>query len=127
MAIKLDMEKAYERVEWDFTLKGLQDLGFDMKWIEWVEQCIKTTSFSILMNENPVGMIKPSRDLRQGDPLSPYLFLIYMEILSRMLMSEAAKKKSGVGFKIDRNGPIIPCLLFADDSLIFYKADKSIA
>lgn len=124
MAIKLDMEKAYDRVEWNFILQSLKDLGFDEKWNKWVEQCIKTTFFSVIVNENSVRMIKPSRGLRQGDPLSPYLFLVCMEVLSRKLMAEAVRKKSGIGFKVGKRGPIIPCLLFADDSLIFCEVDR---
>lgn len=60
MAIKTDMEKAYDRVEWDFVLKILEMFGFSPVWIKWVQQCISTSSFSIFINGSPFGRIYPS-------------------------------------------------------------------
>lgn len=127
MAVKLDMKKAYDRVEWDFLFKVLENLGFCQKWVTWIKECVTTSSMSVLVNGSPAGMITPSRGLRQGDPLSPYLFLFCMEVLSRKLTNETLKKKSGIGFKTSRNGQIIPCLFFADDSLIFGQASRGTA
>jgi len=122
IALKLDMEKAYDRIEWDFLLACLQQLGFHEKWIQWIKECISTVSYSIIVNNEPTGFFRPTRGLRQGDPLSPYLFIICMNVLASRLHEQSLFPKSGIGAKIAPSAPRIPCLLFADDSLIFCKA-----
>ena len=84
MALKLDISKAYDQVEWPFLQKIMEKLGFPTRWIERVMCCV-TTSFSILVNGRPHGMIHPSRGIRQGDPLSPYLFLLCVEDFTALL------------------------------------------
>ena len=79
MAMKLDMSKAYDRVEWNFLIKIMEMMGFHSKWIRWIYECVSTVSFSIMVNGEPRGHIVPSRELRQKDPLSPYLFLLCSE------------------------------------------------
>jgi hypothetical protein len=88
MAVKLDMEKAFDSMEWDFLLKILSLLGFNYRWIQWISQCITTSSFSILLDGAPYGKFFPSRGLRQGDHLSPFLFILGSEILSRLILKE---------------------------------------
>ena len=121
-AVKIDMEKAYDRIEWDFLLKCLEQLGFHPIWINWIRECVTTVSYSVLVNNEPCGFFKPTRGLRQGDPLSPYLFLICMDVLAKRLAHQALNSKSGIGFKLAPRADRIPCLFFADDSLLFCKA-----
>ena len=85
MALKLDMNKAYDRVEWNFREKTMDRFGFDNKWISLICCCIQTVSFSIMVHGEPHRLIHPSRGLCQGDPLSPYLFLLYVEGLHALI------------------------------------------
>jgi hypothetical protein len=71
MALKLDMEKAFDSMEWNFLLKIFKLLGFNPIWINWISQCLSTSSFSILLDGAPYVKFVPMRGLRQGDPLSP--------------------------------------------------------
>uniref|UniRef100_A0A2N9FG38 Reverse transcriptase domain-containing protein n=1 Tax=Fagus sylvatica TaxID=28930 RepID=A0A2N9FG38_FAGSY len=81
---KLDIEKAYDQVNWDCLLYLMDRMGFGRKWISWIRTCISTVRFSIMVNGSPFGFFG-SRGICQGDPLSPLLFLLIMEVLSRML------------------------------------------
>uniref|UniRef100_A0A2N9G874 Reverse transcriptase domain-containing protein n=1 Tax=Fagus sylvatica TaxID=28930 RepID=A0A2N9G874_FAGSY len=96
---KLDVEKAYEHVNWDFLLYLLQRCGFLIRWRNWIRFCISTVHFSILINGCPSGFFVSSRGLRQGDPLSPLLFVVVMEALSR-LMDRAVAGGSFSGFLV---------------------------
>jgi hypothetical protein len=82
---KLDMEKAYDHVSWDFLLYMLRRCGFGQKWCSWIAYCISTVSFSVLINGSSAGFFNRSKGVRQGDPLSPFLFVIVMEAFSRMV------------------------------------------
>jgi hypothetical protein len=124
MFLKMDMEKAFDRMEWPFILAILNQLRFSSIWISWVRTCITSTSFSILLNGSPFGQCTPERGLRQGDPLSPFLFILGTEVLSRLLLREEIKG-SLKGLRIARNCAPINHLLFADDLLLFGKASLS--
>jgi hypothetical protein len=124
IAIKLDMEKAFDRMEWSFLLRIFSLLGFSPKWLQLVEQCISTASFSILLDGSPFGMFPSSQGLRQGDPLSPFLFILGSEALYRLIV-RAENLGSINGIKISRDSPRISHLLFADDLMFFAKASTS--
>ena len=124
LALKLDVSKAYDRVEWLFLQGVMQKLGFPEKWIERVMTCVTTTSFSILLNGKPYGNVLPSRGICQGDPLSPYLFLLCAEGFT-FLLEKAENDGKVHGASICRGAPKVSNLLFADDSLLFYRATQN--
>ncbi|CAM8914220.1 unnamed protein product [Rhodiola kirilowii] len=123
-SLKLDMNKAYDRVEWDFLENMLLRLGFEETWIHKIMICVRTVTYVVRVNDDLTETIIPSRGLRQGDPLSLYLFIICMEWLSARINKSMLERKFG-GLKICRDAPNISHLFFADDSLIFLKARAS--
>lgn len=104
----------------------MEKMGFAQQWISLIMRCLSSNSFSFLLNGEVVGNVWPTRGLRQGDPLSPYLFLICSEGLSRLLHKEEQIGNLW-GVKITRSAPPISHLLFADDSLLFCHANNSSA
>lgn len=77
MAVKIDLEKAYDRVDWSY-LRGILDrVGFDRNMIQLITFCLKSVSLRVLWNDDQLEEIQPTRGLRQGDPLAPYLFVVY--------------------------------------------------
>ncbi|XP_074296243.1 uncharacterized protein LOC141624234 [Silene latifolia] len=121
MAVKLDMAKAYDRVEWDFLRGVLRAMGFDRHWVGRVMECVSTVSSAVLINGTAKEVFKPERGLRQGDPLSPYLFILCAEVLSS-LVRRAVESNTLRGFRIATNAPLITHLFFADDSIFFLRA-----
>ena len=121
MVVKLDISKAYDRVEWCFLCQIMLKPGFDPKWVQLDMETITTASYSVLINREPREFIKPSRGLKQGDPLSPYLFLLCAEGLFAMLR-KAEESNQFRGIKSCQHGVCISHLLFADDSLFFCRA-----
>ncbi|KAL6129644.1 hypothetical protein ACLB2K_072993 [Fragaria x ananassa] len=119
--LKLDISKAYDRVEWVFLQGVLQKLGFNAQWVDLIMRCVTSVSFSVLWNGEAVGRITPSRGLRQGDPLSPYLFLMVLEGLTG-LFQKADREGLIHGVKAAAEASVISHLLFADDSLLFSRA-----
>ncbi|KAL0342564.1 UNVERIFIED_CONTAM: hypothetical protein Scaly_1919000 [Sesamum calycinum] len=93
-ALKVDLRKAYDTVEWDFLSAVLQLFGFPGTFIGWVEECVTTPMFSVCINGNPHGFFKGARGLRQGDPMSPFLFVLIMEMTSFYCKADVAS----VGF-----------------------------
>eukprot|EP00253_Pinus_taeda_P020018 PITA_20018 len=92
MLMQLDISKAYDKVSWSYLEAVLEAFGFSKQWIKWVLALIKSPRYSILVNGAPSAPFSPSRGIRKGDPLSPFLFVILMEGLSRLI----AKKKKKV-------------------------------
>lgn len=117
-ALKLDMSKAFDRVNWQFVLYMMRKMGFPNRMIHLISDFISTVHYHIMINGFRYGMLKPARGLRQGDPISPYLFLICAEGLSALLCS-LTNRGDISGVVASRYGPRIFHLLFAGDSLIF--------
>ncbi|XP_074304372.1 uncharacterized protein LOC141639082 [Silene latifolia] len=123
MALKLDMSKAYDRVEWSFLKQTLLKMGMHGDWVNRVMHCVTSVSFEVLINGNPSASFKPSRGIRQGDPLSPYLFILCAEVMSS-LIRRAVEAGSIHGIRVSNNAPMVSHLLFADDSILFVKANE---
>lgn len=85
LIFKLDFEKACDREHWEFLLYMLRLMGFGVKWSEWFKAHVSSACFSILINRSPKGLLPSRKGLRQGDPLSPFLFVIEGAAFSRML------------------------------------------
>jgi hypothetical protein len=121
-ALKIDMMKAYDRVEWDYLHGCLGKLGFAPEWIDMVMRCVTNVRYAVRINGELTSPVVPSRGIRQGDPISPYLFLLCTEGLSNLLFQ---KENLGVlhGVRNGRSGPPISHLLFADDSIFFARSD----
>lgn len=122
IATKMDMSKANDRIEWTFLRDVLSRFGFSETWISWIMTCVTTVSYSYLVNGEAQGKVQPSRGIRQGDPLSSYLFILCTEVLSG-LCKKAQMRGDVVGVKVARNCPAINHLLFADDSMFFSRTD----
>ena len=124
---KLDIEKAYDSINWNFLMKVLFKMGFGSWWMEWIWWCISTAKFSVMINGVPASFFSNSKGLRQGDPLSPYLFVLGMEVLSNPIR-RAVDGGFLSGCRIRGRGEeemIVSHLLFADDTIIFVKLGKS--
>ena len=115
---KLDIEKAYDHLNWEFMLEVMRRKGFGQRWLNWISWCMSTTSFSILINGTSMGFFRSTRGLRQGDPLSPYHFVLGIDILGH-LINKAVEGNFLVGFKIGGRGQEeeleLSHLLYADD------------
>ena len=122
-AYKLDLSKAYDRVDWGFLEQVMQRLGFPQRWIDWIMACVTSVRYSVKLNGTLLDSFTPSQGLRQGDPLSPFLFLFVADGLSAILKSRV-QAGDIVPVKICRRAPGISHLLFADDTLLFFKASR---
>lgn len=118
VAVNLDMNKAYDRVRWDFLFKVLSDFGFSPFWIHIIRLCVSTVSYQVLVNGEPTSSFHLCCRPRQGDHLSPYLFVSCMEVFSASLCL-AERQHLLRGISICRNVPPVSHLFFADDSLLF--------
>nr|XP_016504797.1 PREDICTED: uncharacterized protein LOC107822745 [Nicotiana tabacum] len=123
---KLDVEKAFDKVNWSYLLEMLKDMGFGDKLIKWIRSSLTTVKYFILVNMTPVGFFSPQKGIRQRDPLSHFLFILAIEGLSKIL--DKAKQMQWIeGFRVGSsvaNSVTISHLLYADDTLIFCGADK---
>ena len=122
MAIKIDLEKAYDKIEWSFVREMLVRANFPTDLRDIIMSCVSTVSTSILFNGETLDPIYPSRGIRQRDPLSPYLFILCMDFLGQ-LIEEKCNAKLWHPVKASQSGPAFSHLFFADDLLPFAKAD----
>ncbi|PNY14401.1 ribonuclease H [Trifolium pratense] len=123
-AFKLDLEKAFDNVNWDFLRNCLIDFGFPDITVRLIMHCVTSPTYSILWNGTQLPPFTPTHGLRQGDPLSPYLFIICMEKLS-VAINNAVIQRNWEPIAITTHGPQLSHLLFADDVLLFTKAKNS--
>ena len=120
-AVKIDMAKAYDRIEWTFLSAIMHKMGFAPEFIKLIMLCVSTVSYKFSHDGMNIGPIIPSRGLRHGDPLSSYLFIICVEGLSSLIHHhETAGLLHGV--RIARGAPSLTYLFFADDCFLFFKA-----
>ncbi|KAL0350051.1 UNVERIFIED_CONTAM: Retrovirus-related Pol polyprotein from type-2 retrotransposable element R2DM [Sesamum radiatum] len=120
--IKVDLQKAYDSVEWDFLLEALKLFNFPTRFIGWIEQCVSTATFSVSLNGSIYGFFPGARGLRQGDPMSPYLFVLVMETWNSLLRYKVLNNHL-FQFHWKCSEQRILSLCFADDVLLFCRAD----
>ncbi|XLR04694.1 hypothetical protein S83_070892, partial [Arachis hypogaea] len=123
--IKLDFQKAYDRVRWSFVDMVLQKMGFGLRWRAWVKECVTTASMSVLINGSPSKPFRMERGLRQGDPLSPFLFVLVVDVLHRMV-GEAVRNGRISPLLVGRDNIELSHLQFADDTILFCPQDTEI-
>ncbi|XP_071695907.1 secreted RxLR effector protein 78-like [Rutidosis leptorrhynchoides] len=92
LIFKADFEKAFDSLNWEYLLKLLELMGFGGRWRSWMVTCLKSASISVLVNGSPTDEFYLKKGVRQGDPLSPYLFILATEGLNRLTKSALEKK-----------------------------------
>lgn len=117
MLLKLDLSKAFDSLSWMYIEKVLTAFGFAAPWIRWVMSLISSSFFSILINDIPSSTFHPSRGIRQGDPLSPFLFVIMAEGLGRSIkIAQQSQLLKGLSF---HNSPAFTHQQFVDDNMLY--------
>ncbi|KAJ0550121.1 putative RNA-directed DNA polymerase [Helianthus annuus] len=120
---KADIEKAYDTISWKFLISVLTFMGFPAKWRNWVMGIFFSGRASVLVNGSPTGEFQYRRGLRQGDPLSPFLFVLAMEAL-HVMMTKAVNDGLFSGVQLPNNGPYFSHMFFADDAIFMGQWDE---
>ena len=115
--MKIDISKAFDSVQWDFLLNTLEALNFPTQYIHWIKLCITTATFSVQVNGELAGFFNSSRGLRKGCALSPYLFVICMNVLFHMINKAAVNRNIGYHPKCKNIG--LTHLCSTDDLMVF--------
>lgn len=123
VALQIDISKAYDRVDWGYLRQMMIKLGFSERSVNWIILCVTSVNYSIMVNSEPLSPVMPARGLRQGNPLSHYLFILCVEGLSN-LIKQAERRGDIHGAQICKPAPIISRLLFTDDCFLFFRASQ---
>lgn len=121
MVIKIDLEKAYDKVSWSCLKMIIKVVGFKLKLAELIMHTITSAQLSLIWNAEQLTPFRPTRGIRQGDPLASYLFLLCMEILGQ-LINKVVDEGRWKPVKASRGGPGVSHIFFADDLLLFGEA-----
>lgn len=121
MGIKINLHKAYDRIAWYVLLDVLDAYGFDNKFKLLIFKCVSSMKVRMLLNDSTYGHVRVEREIRQRDPFSFFLFVLFLEIMSRII-NKLEINGEIQGIKVTRIAPSITHLFFADDFLIFCKA-----
>lgn len=121
VTLKVDMEKAYDRLDWDFLRTTLNTLELKEELTNLIMACTSSATMRVIWNGMEPEPFASSRGVRQGDPLSPYLFILCMERLGQLITEEVATGR-WKGFKFNKNSPVISHQFFVDDLLLFGEA-----
>ena len=124
MAIKIDLEKAYDKLEWGFIKRRLIYTNLSMDLVELIMSYISSVSTSVLFNGGILEPIQPSRGIKQGDPLSPYIFIMCIEFLGQLIEGKCIEKLWNP-VKASRNSPSFSHLFFTNDLVLFAKANQA--
>ena len=122
MVVKIDLEKLYDHLEWSFVRMVLKHFGFPANIINLIMSCISSTSTVVLFNGSKLDSFQPTRGIRQGDPISPYIFLLCIEFLGAQINSMCENKRWDT-IKASKNGPSFSHVFFVDDFMLFAKAN----
>jgi len=120
--LKVDLKKAFDSVHWEYILNMLKAMCFPSHFIRLIGECITTTRFSVCVNGETCGFFKGTKGLRQGDPLSPYLFVLAMEGFTQMLTK--SYNNNLIGRHPSATNPLVSHLAFADDIMVFFDGNS---